>query len=99
MGRLEDVLRRAEERKKMTSRKAALILCSIVIVGTIVAELFTNLGTPKAPPPPDMRGLRVDDIKLMSPADVKRLHQIDDAHRAAEAADAKVQATPSSPAH
>jgi len=67
MSRLDDVIERHAARKKMTSRKATLILVGVVIVGTILLELFTSLGVPKAPPAPDPRDTRVDDVKLMTP--------------------------------
>jgi predicted Zn-dependent peptidase len=72
VSRLDDVIARHEARKKMTSRKATVIVVGAVIVMTIVLELFTNLGTPKAPPPgppppPPPPVTHVDDVKLMRP--------------------------------
>jgi hypothetical protein len=69
VSRLDDVIERHAARKKMTSRKATVIVVGIVIVLTMVLALFTDLGTPKAPPPgpPPPRATRVDDVKLMTP--------------------------------
>lgn len=76
MSRLDDVIARHAERKKMTSRKAAVIAVGIVVVLTIILELFTNLGMPKAPPPaqppPVQHTTHVDDVPLMRPPPAKR---------------------------
>jgi hypothetical protein len=93
MSRLDDVVARHAERKKMTSRKATIIIVGVLVVGTILAEMFTTLGTPKAPPPPDPRDTRVDDVKLMSP------RQFEEAHRAKAPAGANEHALPPAPAH
>ncbi|HEY1548794.1 MAG TPA: hypothetical protein VGG28_13285 [Kofleriaceae bacterium] len=66
MSRLDDVIARHSERKKMTSRKMAVIAVGTVVVLTIVLELFTNLGTPKVPPAPAPQpATRVDDVRLV----------------------------------
>jgi hypothetical protein len=68
VSRLDDVIARHEARKKMTSRKATILVVGLVVVVTIALELFTDLGTPKVPPqPPSPHATRVDDVKLMAP--------------------------------
>jgi hypothetical protein len=93
MSRLDDVVERHAARKKMTSRKATMILVGVVVVATLLLEMFTNLGTPKAPPGPDPRDTRVDDVKLMSP------RQFEEAHRAKAPAGANEHTLPPAPAH
>jgi hypothetical protein len=66
MSRLDDVIARHAARKKMTSRKMAVIAVGTVVVLTIVLELFTDLGKPKVPPAPAPEpATRVDDVKLV----------------------------------
>jgi hypothetical protein len=70
VSRLDDVIARHHARKKLTSRKAAVIAVGTVVVLTIVLELFTDLGTPNAPPPTPVpvetqHATRVDDVKLV----------------------------------
>ncbi len=57
MGRLEDVVRRHEEEKKLTGRRVVIVAVFLITIVTIVLLQCTNLGMPKplpkkpAPPP------------------------------------------------
>jgi hypothetical protein len=66
VSRFDDVIARHAERKKMTSRKMAVIAVGTVIALTIVLELFTDLGKPKVPPAPTpVPATSIDDVKLI----------------------------------
>jgi hypothetical protein len=66
VSRFDDVIARHAERKKMTSRKMAVIAVGTVIALTIVLELFTDLGKPKVPPAPaPVPATSIDDVKLI----------------------------------
>ncbi|MEO6771935.1 MAG: hypothetical protein ABI467_02810 [Kofleriaceae bacterium] len=69
MGRLEDVIARHAERKKLTGRRVVLIGVFVLVVVTILLMQFTNLGLPKPFPshPPPPKADRVDGIYLGVP--------------------------------
>jgi hypothetical protein len=51
VGRLENIIERERDRKKMTSRRVVLYAVFILTVVTIILMQCTTLGMPKAPPP------------------------------------------------
>lgn len=65
MGRLENIIERERERKKLTPRRVVIITVFILTVVTIILVQCTNLGMPKAPPPPP-KADHVDGVLLRS---------------------------------
>ena len=51
MGRLENIVERERDRKKITSRRVVIYGVFILTVVTIILMQCTKLGMPKAPPP------------------------------------------------
>jgi hypothetical protein len=62
VSRLENIIARDKERRRMTSRKVLLIAVGVLVVVVGFLLLFTSVGMPKQPPAPERR---VNDIKLM----------------------------------
>ena len=50
MGRLENIIERERDRKKITSRRVVIYAVFILTVVTIILMQCTTLGMPKAPP-------------------------------------------------
>lgn len=69
MGRLENIIARHEERKKLTSRRVVIVGVFVLVVVTIILLQFTNLGMPKPFPhqPPPPKPDHVDGIYLGTP--------------------------------
>ena len=91
MGRLENIIARHEERKKLTSRRVVIIGVFVLFIVSVILMQFTTLGMPKgipqmAPPPkPD----RVDGIYLGVP----------DSHRVKASGGVQRQVAPPAPTH
>ncbi len=68
VGRLEDIIARHREHKKLTSRRVVIIGVFVLVVVTIILMTFTDLGMPRrgAPPPPPPKADHVDGIYLRS---------------------------------
>lgn len=68
MGRLENILERDKERRKLTSRRLVLYAVFVLTVVTIILLQCTSLGMPKAPPPapPRPKADHVDGVLLRS---------------------------------
>jgi hypothetical protein len=68
VGRLENILEREQERKKLTSRRLVLYGVFVLVVVSIILLQCTSLGMPKAPPPPPPRPKadHVDGVLLRS---------------------------------
>lgn len=62
VSRLENIIARDKERRRMTSRKVLMITVGVLVVVVGFLLLFTNVGMPQRPPAPERR---VNDIKLM----------------------------------
>lgn len=88
MGRLENILARHAEQRKMTPRRVVIIGVFVLVVVTIILMEFTNLGMPKAPPPPPPAD-HVDGVYLGKP----------DSHRVKAPAGVNRQAAPPAPSH
>jgi hypothetical protein len=69
VGRLENIIARHHERKKLTSRRVVLYGVFALVVVTIILMQCTNLGMPKPlpPQPPPAKADRVDGIYLGTP--------------------------------
>ena len=65
MGRLENIIEREKERKKLTSRRVVLYAVFVMTIGVIILMQCTTLGMPKAPPPPPKPD-HVDGVLLRS---------------------------------
>jgi len=91
VGRLENIIARHEERRKLTSRQVVIVSVFVLFIVTIILMSFTNLGMPKAPPaqPPPPKADRVDGIYLGVP----------DSHRVKAPGAAQRQAAPPAPSH
>ena len=74
VGRLENIIARHQERKKLTSRRVVIIGVFVLVVVTIILLQFTNLGMPKPlpPQPPPPKADRVDGIYLGVPHTAKK---------------------------
>jgi hypothetical protein len=51
VGRLENIIERERDRKKITSRQVVICVVFLLTVVTIILVQCTNLGMPKSPPP------------------------------------------------
>jgi hypothetical protein len=69
VGRLENIIARHDERKKLTSRRVVLYAVFALVIVTIILMQCTNLGMPKPlpPHPPPAKADRVDGIYLGTP--------------------------------
>ena len=65
MGRLENIIERERDRKKMTSRRVVIYAVFILTVVTIILMQCTTLGMPKAAPKPPKID-HVDGVLLRS---------------------------------
>ena len=88
MGRLENIIARHEERKKLTSRRVVIVGVFVLLIVSVILMQFTTLGMPKAPPPPPKPD-RVDGIYLGVP----------DSHRVKASGGVQRQAAPPAPTH
>jgi hypothetical protein len=68
VGRLENILEREQERKKLTSRRLVLYGVFVLVVVSIILLQCTSLGMPEAPPPapPRPKADHVDGVLLRS---------------------------------
>ncbi|HET9993740.1 MAG TPA: hypothetical protein VFQ65_34620 [Kofleriaceae bacterium] len=91
MGRLENIIARHQESKKLTSRRVVIYSVFVLVVVTVILMQCTNLGMPKPlpPQPPPPKADRVDGIYLGVP----------DSHRVKASGGVQRQATPASPTH
>lgn len=91
VGRLENILARHAEQRKLTARRVVIIGVFVLVVVTVLLMQFTDLGMPKAPPPPPPRAPadHVDGIYLGKP----------DSHRVKAPGGVNRQAAPPAPAH
>jgi hypothetical protein len=68
VGRLENIIERETERKKLTSRRVVLFAVFAMTVIVIILMQCTNLGMPKAlkvpPPVPHHKADHVDGVWL-----------------------------------
>jgi hypothetical protein len=69
VGRLENIIARHAERKKLTSRRVVIIGVFFLVVVTFILMQFTNLGLPKPLPEhaPPAKADHVDGIYLGTP--------------------------------
>jgi len=88
VGRLENIIARHEERKKLTSRRVVIVGVFVLFIVSVILMQFTTLGMPKAPPPPPKPD-RVDGIYLGVP----------DSHRVKASGGVQRQAAPPAPTH
>jgi len=88
VGRLENIIARHEERKKLTSRRVVIVGVFVLLIVSVILMQFTTLGMPKAPPPPPKPD-RVDGIYLGVP----------DSHRVKASGGVQRQAAPPAPTH
>ena len=88
MGRLENIIARHEERKKLTSRRVVLVGVFVMFIVSVILMQCTNLGMPKPPPPPPKPD-RVDGIYLGVP----------DSHRVKASGGVQRQVAPPAPTH
>jgi hypothetical protein len=65
VGRLENIVERDQDRRKLTSRRLVLYAVFVLVVVTIILLQCTNLGMPKAPPPRP-KADHVDGVLLRS---------------------------------
>jgi hypothetical protein len=67
-GRLENIVARHEQRKKLTARRVVIVGVFVLVLVTILLMTFTNLGMPKPLPPhaPPPKPDHVDGIYLRS---------------------------------
>jgi hypothetical protein len=91
VGRLENIIARHEERKKLTSRRVVLYGVFALVIVTIILMQCTNLGMPKPlpPRPPPEKADRVDGIYLGTP----------DSHRVKAPGADQRQTAPPAPSH
>jgi len=88
VGRLENIIARHEERKKLTSRRVVLVGVFVMFIVSVILMQCTNLGMPKPPPPPPKPD-RVDGIYLGVP----------DSHRVKASGGVQRQVAPPAPTH